>query len=275
MQALAKINLVLDLDDVLINYPQTSMTEVHIFFEPYTLILSDNFGYYYICPAYIVEFMRYVNDRFAVSFFSAGDKQRNEYIVEKLWEKVFNCTKPDHVIVLSKPDLTTINVKNPPKMAWTGRTDHTYKSWYSNVKKDLTKIGPLTNTVIIDDNCGYASDIQIQNFLETNSFTFAALHNYYTHYFKYFIEGYHSDRKREYIAFYKLLHAVGVLEIALVHKNGVVDGLAEIYFINNESKHYIVTTDTDFHKKGYDILSKYITHESPPKFELLENLILQ
>lgn len=291
-----KKNIVLDLDDVLLHEPRKIMTDLHQYLEQYTAILCDHVGNFYILPAYFDEFMRYCADNFNISFFSSGDKQRNECIVEKIWQKVFHCTKPPHVIVLSRNDKTPGEYTNKyyvtcsasPKNTPTYGTRKSYWSWVGNTKKDITKIGALVNTILVDDDPSYVLDGQIKNYLDVNGHSFA-------HILKDCTEGNIDnlaiesvEYREKTLSFYKLLHIVGVIETAKVHDEGIVEGLAAIYFVANkpfagssivdgapkeESKHREIAKSGIFAKIGHKKILEYVTNNSYPKLEILENLI--
>lgn len=191
------------------------------------------------------------------------------------WQKAFHCNKPSHIRVLSRPDLTTRNFDNHPKMQWYGKSTDVCKSWYGETKKDITKIGPLANTVMIDDNCGYAMEDHIRNYLEVNRYSFYHISSEYAKGEQHLLYCLNSDDRDQYLTFHKLLHVVGVLETAMLHKDGIINGLSEIYFIDEKSNHRPVATNAAFYTLGHKILSKYVSQESYSKLEILENLILQ
>src|SRR5579872_7387359 len=157
-------NLVLDLDDVLLHEPSKEITKQHEFFSKKSFLVKDSYNHNYIVPAYLSEFLKFATNRFNITFFSSGDGQRNISVVQDIWQKVFNTNKPETVQVLCRKNLT--NAEHIKALQPYGGWD-----WYGNQKKDISKIGELHNTILVDDDKSWVLKGQESNLLKVSHFS--------------------------------------------------------------------------------------------------------
>lgn len=257
---LQKINLpdlILDLDDVLLHNPSQTITTQHEFFSKKSFLVSDSYGYHYILPAYISEFLKFATSSFNITFFSGGDEERNRSVVQDIWIKVFNTDKPDTIVVLSRGNLTSAENDS----ALQGK-------WYGNKKKDISQVGKLDNTILVDDDQSWALKDQEPNLLKVSGSTLYRLedlielhrnkHDDYENSNKTIeeclMDKYGSD---DLLAYYKLIYIVGVLDIATKHDAGIINGLYAIQFENDEPKFYDRMRELKYYKRGYRVLSDF------------------
>ena len=110
---MAKINVVLDIDNVLTNRinPQKYDTAMMLFFMRYGKIIRVRSSLYWIFPG-VIEFIKWIfkHQDIEVAFFSAGSKERNKGFVTQLLEialpKAECNTNKSNVKIFSRDDLT-------------------------------------------------------------------------------------------------------------------------------------------------------------------------
>src|SRR5262249_48738636 len=159
------------------------------------------------------------------------DDKRNKSVVQDIWSKVFGVSIPDGLQILCGDDRIDArkNRELHPKYA--------DELWYSDYKKDVTKVGPLHNTILVDDDKTLVLKGQECNFLKAPGEKFLSLKNMHEYY-----QGKSSYaetvKKRlvrgssEILAFYKFLYIAGVLDCAAQHEAGIIAGLYAIQFKN-------------------------------------------
>jgi|SRR5579862_4499833 len=175
------INLILDLDDVLIHNPTSGSSEENDFFNKMIYSIADSFGYTYTVPAYFSEFMRYVNTYYNISFFSSGNIKRNKSVINDIWMKVFNENTPNNIIILSGTDTIYAEDNDDIQPIIKYKGEKKPIMWFGNKKKDITKIGELHNTILVDDDRSWILKDQVKNFLYVNGSSFWKMKSFITY----------------------------------------------------------------------------------------------
>lgn len=257
-----KPNLILDLDDVLIHEPSKELTNMHIFFSNNSFLIQDYYGYFYIVPAYLSEFLKYTHSQFNLAFFSGGDDQRNKSIVANIWMQIFGSEKPEDVPILGRKDLTYAERNKEMQPESDGL------NWYGNKKKDVSKFGDLSNTILVDDDLSWVLVGQKANFLSAPGGDFSLLIEQTKRdetsergesFAKYVEENITNEWVgRDLLAFYKLLYITGVLEVASRHKDTIVRGLYSIQFDeDNKPKFLQNKLEFMYYQIGFQLLSSF------------------
>lgn len=161
------VNVVLDIDGVLCCNSVRSKEAASFYLRKGAIISAIKT--HYVFPG-VIEFLQLLfrTENIRVSFFSSGDRQRNEMFVEEIlkcaigkegYEKV-----QKSVVILSREHMVS-------------NTDHNSKAQYQtygltngNKKKDVSKVlrddETLQNTVLIDDDHSYIQYGQEKNVLK-------------------------------------------------------------------------------------------------------------
>ena len=187
------------------------------------------------------------------------------------------------VTILSKNDLTYVGQNNdtlqPPRIMHYGDTDisNAYH-WFGQTKKDITKIGPLSNTVIVDDTLSYTMKDQTKNLLLTHGESFTSFRSAYKFYKKgggdeltrYIKETWNVDGSwssihdcNKMLSIYSLLYVVGVLDMALAYPTGLIEGISAIQWHDGLTNHRNAMVTLDYYKRGYAVLSRYTKNGTP------------
>lgn len=268
-----KPNLVLDIDDFLLHSPSKTITSEHEFFSKKSFLIQDSFGHNYIVPAYFSEFFKFVTSKFNITFFSSGIAKRNKSVIQDIWLKVFNVNKPKNIKILSRENLT--NAENINSLQG---------KWYGNQKKDISQIGTLDNTILIDDDKNWSIKGQESNLLKVPSYSFYRL--------QHMTEFYHNKHNNDndynksiekclinknniddILAYYKLLYIIGILDIASKHKISIINGLYDIQFKNDEPIFDELFEDLQYYKRGHKVLSEFLNSSLPQYFPEIEKHI--
>jgi hypothetical protein len=246
------INLVLSLDHVLLHDASKTMEPVHTFFADKSFLVEDLDGAYHIVPAFLAPFLRYVTQNYTVAFFDdVGERYKNtETVVKNIWTRVFGINKPNTLRTLSRDDLTFIKTEEPG----------------ISCKKNITRIGQLHNTVLVDAYLSWSMKGQESNMLLVPSYNFSTLYRSIKFYsdkdkdsYKQAIKDFITNKIAldDFLSFYKLLYVVGVLDIACKHTTNIIEGLRAIQCEDNRSKVYDRQSDLTYYKRGYRILLSY------------------
>jgi hypothetical protein len=265
----APINLIFGLDETLIGFESEKIEEVHQFFSKKSFLIQDSFGNNYIVPAYCAQFFKYIVRKFSMTFFCTlltVDRDRDNKsisIIDTIWHYVFGTPKPDNVRLLFESDMTYLDCDNEEEFQPYFGDD---KYWWGGGKKDITKVGTLDNTILIDYEYGHVLKGQEYNLLRVqptcNFYDLQRLIEYHRD------NATHADERKQDIqgrlvdtlygpyllAFYKLPYIVGVLEAAAQHETGIIDGLRAIQFKDGMPQHDETCIDMRYYKSGYDIL---------------------
>src|SRR3990167_8189700 len=167
-----KITVVFDIDGVLVD-ENNNIRDVttRSFIEKTGAIIHAAGAEYYVYPG-VLPLMQFLvtNPLIDIAFFSAGVKERNTELVEKLLILAIGQDKyqqiKNNIIVLSRNDLVPNNREDAEKMRWS----HVLR--WGNMKKDIRKAlqnGLLENSVIIEDDSSYIHYGQEGNLLYSES----------------------------------------------------------------------------------------------------------
>ena len=167
-----KITVVFDIDGVLVD-ENNNIRDVttRSFIEKTGAIIHAVGSEYYVYPG-VLPLMQFLitNPLIDIAFFSAGVKERNTELVEKLLILAIGQDKyqqiKNNIIVLSRNDLVPNNREDAEKMRWS----HGLR--WGNMKKDIRKAlqnGLLENAVIIEDDSSYIHYGQEGNLLYSES----------------------------------------------------------------------------------------------------------
>jgi hypothetical protein len=266
----AKPKLILDLDDVFLHNPTVRSGDMSSYetFVASVAPLPQCATYRYLTPAYYREFLRFARDKFDPSFFSSGAESRNREIAIDLWQHAFCEPLPESVRVLSRDHLISGEDRQPPDTTIYGDPSRELY-WYGNRKKDVTLVGERDNTVLMDDQSSYTTADQTHNLLlipGTGLTCFKSAYDYYTKRpgeLVPFIERIlkentkFASRTSEILAFYKLVYAAGVLDLALEHSGGVINGLYEIQWREGQPNFHSTERCLSHYVRGYRVLSHY------------------
>ena len=265
-----KPKLILDLDDVFLHNPAVRSTDPsaeETFFAS-VAPLPQCAVYRYLPPAYYREFLRFARDKFDPSFFSGSAASRCREVATDLWQHAFGESLPESVRVLSRDHLISGEDRQPPNTSVYG--DPSGKLyWFGNRKKDVTLVGERENTVLMDDQPSYTTADQTHNLLLIPMTCVTRFKNAYDYYTERpgkldpFIERTlkenteFADRTSEILAFYKLVYAAGVLDLALEHSGGVISGLYEIQWREGLPNFHSTERRLSYYVRGYKVLSCY------------------
>lgn len=276
-----KPNLILDLDDVILHHPTLKPESYYNIFSEKIFPIKDVFGNTYIVPAYLPEFMKWCHATFNISFFSSGDINRNKSVVQDIWMKAFGVDRPENTIILSRDDLIDAKESMQPVIKQRDGDGFKNRMWFGNKKKDVTKIGSLNNTILVDDDLSWVIRDQIKNYLCVTGSGFYSMTSFITYYREHDQNKY-EDKIKEMIfgsrlfddekllPFYKLLYVVGVLDVAMEHIN-IVEGLYRAQY-DNDIPNFLGKTGIDLkpYKIGYKALSDFSGKKLPELFPEIE-----
>ncbi|MBA3752361.1 hypothetical protein H0X06_06260 [Candidatus Dependentiae bacterium] len=267
-------NLILDLDEVLLHHPSKEITLPHQFFLERPFLVKDTYGYNYIVPAYLPEFLKFARSRFNIAFFSGGDKERNKSVVQDIWKKVFDTNQLEDVPILSREDLTPADRFDElhPKVG-----NDPFR-WYGNYKKDITKVGKLDSTILVDDDKSWVLKGQVPNFLKAPGFIFnleefiakdTAKEGTCHHTPEECLAGKGCELD-QLLEFYKLLYITGILDKAAQHDANVIEGLYAIQFDAENQQFENHMKEIAYYKRGYSLLSGFSSEIASRYFPRLE-----
>ncbi|MBA2307259.1 hypothetical protein H0W26_03955, partial [Candidatus Dependentiae bacterium] len=153
--------------------------------------------------------------------------------------------------------------------------------WFGNYKKDITKRGDLSTTILADNDKSWAMSGQEANFLR------APGHIWFGRLLEIFgkkdapyitLESYLAEREsdlHDLLLFYKLLYITGILDKAAQHATSSVKGLYTIQFAHTQTafEHRVseLREEPSYYKKGYSILSEYTQKPLPHYFPQIES----
>jgi hypothetical protein len=258
-------HLILDLHHLFLHHRSNDIGIIHQFFSNKStkpiFLFKDCTNQNYIAPAYTSEFLRYVMDTFKTTFFSDRDEKRSRTVIEDMWIKLFGIHKPASIRILSDNDL--INTHNDKELKLQPNVDDRY--WFGVYKKDIKKVGPLCNTILLEEDKSFVLKGQELNLLKVSATDFSgfvefmqiAIQNSDTYQQK--IKKCLCDIRSNntLLSFYKLLYVAGVLDMAAQHEKGIIEGLSAIQWENGIPKFEERQNDLQYYKRGYRVLLPY------------------
>jgi hypothetical protein len=260
-----KPNVILDLHRVLIYNRTSKVEDLHTFFSKKSFLVVDAHGDTFVTPAYLKQFLRFLISRFNIAFFGNTSAEFNSSVVQYIWLKVFNTVKPDEIPVLSENHLIRTDGQTECQPKKTGDI-----SWYGTYKKDIIKIGPVDNTVIVDDELSWILNGQESNLLKVSRQDFTT---FYYEFQNLYAANKNKDKAThdkdiqeclsekavtdDFLAFYKLLYITGVLDAASENKTNIVAGLRAVQWEDDMPKFSERCCDLTFYAKGYRVLFAY------------------